>query len=453
MEYAPAVAEAAHSAAEPSAIGRYLRRAPMPLFMAYAVVASFATYFCMYGFRKPFAAASYAGATELPLLGRVDTKVLLIVAQIIGYCLSKFAGIKIVSEVTRARRGLALAGAIAFAELALVLFAVAPRPLGPLCLFLNGLPLGLVWGLVFGFLEGRRTSDGLGAAVCVSFIVASGFAKTMGKLVLGWGVSEAWMPAATGALFLPPMLLFAWLLAQLPPPTADDERERMRREPMDGEARRRMLRQVAPGLAALVAAYMLLSAYRDFRDNFARELWDALGYRDAPAVLTTAELPVALGALLAVGLVMAVRDSRRALLVVHALLIAGAALIGASTILFRAGLLAPAPWMILVGLGLYAGYVPYNCVLFDRLIPALGSSGKTVAGNAGFFIYVADAFGYLGSVALLLYKSFGTPNLPWLSFFESFSYVAAVLGAILFGAATLYFARTTRPEPVVATTG
>jgi hypothetical protein len=422
-----------------SRLARWLRHAPLPLFSGYAVVASFATYFCVYGFRKPFAAGTYAGGTELWLLGRVDTKVVLIVAQIVGYCLSKFAGIKIVSEVTRARRAVLLALAIALAELALVLFAIAPPSLAPFCLFLNGLPLGLAWGLVFGFLEGRRISDALGAAVCASFIVASGFAKTVGKLVLARGVPEPWMPAATGALFLPPMALFGWLLAQLPEPDAEDERERMRREPMDGPARWRLFLRTAPGLIALIAAYMLFTAYRDFRDNFARELWDTLGYEHAPSVMTTAELPVALGALVAVGLVMAVRDNRRALLFVHALLVAGALLIGVSTLLFRLGGIGPATWMILVGLGLYCGYVPYNCVLFDRLIPALG-----ISGNAGFLIYLADAFGYTGSVLLLLYKTFAEPQLMWLPFFQTFSYVAAIVGTLLCSTAAMYFLRTTR---------
>ena len=47
----------------------------------------------------------------------------------------------------------------------------------------------------------------------------------------------------------------------------------------------------------------------------------------------------------------------------------------------------------MLGLGTYLGYLPFNCLLFDRLIAAFGS-----VANAGFFIYVADSFGYLGSV-------------------------------------------------------
>jgi hypothetical protein len=420
-------------------ITRWLSQASAPVFAGYAIAASFSTYFCMYGFRKPFAVGTFAGQTVLPVVGAVDTKIVLIIAQVLGYCLSKFLGIKVVSEITPHRRAVAIVMAVASAELALVLFGALPAPYNVLGLFLNGLPLGMVWGLVFGFLEGRRVSDALGAGLSASFIVASGFVKTAGKLVLGWGVPEVWMPAVTGALFLVPIAFFSWLLAALPPPTEADERERLRREPMDGPARRRFFMAVAPGLVLLTLAYVLLTAYRDFRDNFARELWDALGYADQPEVLTTSEIPVALGALGAVALCMLIKNNRLALLAIHGALFAGALLVGGSTLLFELGAIGPAPWMITVGVGLYIGYVPYNCVLFDRLIPAIGH-----VGTAGFLIYVTDAFGYLGSVALLLYKNFGQARLSWLGFFKSFSYATAAIGAVLFLMSTLYFAWRTR---------
>jgi hypothetical protein len=401
--------------------------------------AAFGTYFCMYAFRKPFAVGTYSGSTSLGSLPPLDHKTLYIIAQVLGYCASKLWGIRVVSEMRAERRGAAIVACIAVAEGALVLFGVAPAPWGALCLLLNGLPLGIIWGLVFGFLEGRRVSDLLGAGLCASFIVASGFVKTTGKLTMEWGVPEVWMPAATGALFLVPMLGLVWMLAQLPPPSAEDEALRTKRAPMDGPARRAFFRAHAPGLVALVAAYMLLTAYRDFRDNFAREIWDALGYADQPAILTTSEIPVALGSLVAVALMMGLRDNRTALAAVHGLMLAGAALVGGSTLLYHAGIVSPATWMIAVGLGLYLGYVPYNCVLFDRLIAAAGS-----VATAGFLIYVADAFGYLGSVGLLLYRTFGRPSVSWLEFFTGTSYATAVVTGALFVMSAAYFWAHTR---------
>jgi hypothetical protein len=162
-------------------ITRWLSGTSAPVFAGYAIVVSFTTYFCMYGFRKPFAVGTFEGKTSLPLVGEVDTKIVLIVAQVIGYSMSKFLGIKVVSEMPRTQRALAIVVAVGSAEVALVvLFGIVPAPYNAVCLFLNGLGLGLVWGLVFGFLEGRRVSDALGAGLCASFIVASGFVKTMG---------------------------------------------------------------------------------------------------------------------------------------------------------------------------------------------------------------------------------------------------------------------------------
>ena len=175
------------------------------LLAVWAMTAAFSTYFCMYAFRKPFAVGNYDGVALIPGLPEMDLKILYILAQVMGYAASKFLGIKVVSEMASADRARAIGAFIAVAWLALLLFAVLPAPWCALALVLNGLPLGMIWGLVFGFLEGRIVSDLLGAGLCASFIVASGFVKSVGKWVMGAGVPEAWMPFATGAVFLPPL--------------------------------------------------------------------------------------------------------------------------------------------------------------------------------------------------------------------------------------------------------
>jgi hypothetical protein len=208
---------------------------------------------------------------------------------------------------------------------------------------------------------------------------------------------------------------------------------------MVGAERRRFLREQAPGLIALVGLYVLLTAYRDFRDNFAVELWAALGFAKAPQVLAFSELPVALVVLLSLAAIFFVRDHRRAFFVVHALMALGSALIGLSTLAFAAGLLPGSWWMVAVGAGLYMGYVPYGCVLFDRLM-ALSHS----AGTAVFMIYVADASGYAGSVLLLLYKSLAAPRFPYLPFFVRLSYATALVGVTGFALSAAYFSARAR---------
>ena len=249
-------------------------------------------------------------------------------------------------------------------------------------------------------------------------------------------VSPFWMPAATGAIFMPLLALSVWALVQMPPPSAADEAARVRRQPMDMAQRRAFLATYAPGVVLLVLAYILLTALRDFRDNFAAEIWTALGFGGASGVFTASELPVAVVSLAVMGAVMLVRDNLRALLAMHGVILAGFLVLGGSTLAFQAHMLTPLTWMILTGAGLYMAYTPFNAMLFDRMI---AFSGRV--GTAGFLIYLADASGYLGSVALLVWRNFALVELDWLSFFINSVYATSAVGAVCTVFAGLYFLR------------
>ena len=408
------------------------------VFTIVAGLAGFSAYFSMYAFRKPFSAATFAVVPGWSFA--LDYKIALVIAQVLGYACAKLLGIKIVSELPPARRAVAILGLMGAAWLSLVMFAVVPAPWNVAAMFVDGLSLGMIWGLVFGFMEGRRTSEVLGAILCASFIVSSGAVKSVGKLVMAqWHVSPFWMPAVTGGLFVPLLLVSVWLLTLLPPPNATDVAERVRRAPMDGAARTSFLSSYGVGLALLVASYVLTTALRDFRDNFAAELWAGLGYGDAAAIFTASELPVAVLSLAMLGLIMAVRDNARALLVIHGVVVAGLVLLGLSTLAYQFHLIGPITWMILGGGGLYMAYTPFNAMLFDRMIAVSGR-----VGTAGFLIYVADAAGYFGSCALLLWRNFGMVRLAWLDVFIACCYVTAVAGGVLVVGAGLYFYRRTR---------
>jgi hypothetical protein len=417
---------------------RLLEKSNPVFFTAFAGLAGFAAYFSMYAFRKPFSAATFNGVHGWTFA--LDYKIALVIAQVAGYALSKFIGIKVISELSPATRAPAIIVLILAALLALVLFAVIPPPWNVAAMFLNGLPLGMIWGLVFGFMEGRRTSEVLGALVCASFIVSSGAVKTVGKFVMDqWQVSPFWMPAVAGALFLPLLFVSVYALSVLPPPNALDEAARVRRAPMNAAARVSLLAEYGVGIGLLVTAYVLATALRDFRDNFAAELWSGLGYGNGAAIFTASELPVAVIALAALALIMTVRDNARALMVIHAVVIVGLALLGGSTLAFQAGWLGPISWMILSGAGLYMAYTPFNAMLFDRMIAVSGRIG-----TAGFLIYLADASGYLGSCALLIWRNFGLMQMNWMQVFTASAYGTSVLGMALVGLSALFFARKAR---------
>src|SRR5690242_11872367 len=124
-----------------SRITAWLEQSPAPVMNAYAVVVAFAAYSCVYAFRKPFTAATYEG---LQFAGtQVEFKTALVISQIIGYGLAKYAGIKYVTEASRARRAWIVVALVAWAELAMVLFAVLPDGWKVAAMLLNGFPLGM----------------------------------------------------------------------------------------------------------------------------------------------------------------------------------------------------------------------------------------------------------------------------------------------------------------------
>lgn len=426
---------------------RTLQSSNPVVFTVVAGLAGFTAYFCMYAFRKPFSAATFAVVPGWTFV--LDYKIALVIAQVAGYALSKLVGIKVVSELPPARRASAIIVLILLAWLSLIIFALVPAPWNVGAMFLNGLPLGMIWGLVFGYMEGRRTSEVLGAVLCASFIVSSGAVKSIGKLLMAdWHVSPFWMPAVAGALFLPLLFVSVMALAALPPPDALDEAQRVKRAPMDGQARASLLKEYGVGIGLLVVAYVLATALRDFRDNFAAELWASLGYGDTASIFTASELPVAMLALSVLGLIIIVRDNTRALMVIHAVIVAGLALLGGATLAFQAGWLGPIAWMILSGAGLYMAYTPFNAMLFDRLIAVSGRIG-----TAGFLIYVADASGYAGSCALLIWRNFGLMTLNWQQVFIASAYVTSVAGIVLVLGAALYFHQRSRASARLPTGG
>lgn len=408
-----------------------LSKQPEWVFALFASLTAFLTYSCMYAFRKPFTVGLYEGMD----FAGVSYKIWLISAQVVGYTLSKFAGIKYIAEMKTGRRATFILCLVAIAEVALLLFWMIPRPYNIFCMFLNGLPLGMIWGVVFSYLEGRRLTELLGAALSVSFILASGVVKSVGQWVLtSLHVSEFGMPFLTGLLFALPLVASVFLLDCLPAPTVADERLRTKRLPMDKAARKAFVLQFRTGLVLLVATYVFLTIFRDMRDNFSAELWRAIGYADNPAIFTLTELPVALFTLLVLAFVTFIRSNIHAFRLILAIILCGFLLVLVATLLFSNGRLSGEWWMILIGTGLYLGYIPFNAFLYERLI----SSFRYVS-NVGFIIYVSDAFGYLGSLGVVFYKNFFDAKLSWLSFFVKGGLIASAAGMLLAVLALFYF--------------
>jgi hypothetical protein len=412
-----------------------LQRSPAWAFVLYVSLTSFVVYACMYGFRKPFTAASYSG---IAFFG-ISYKVVLVIAQVMGYMLSKFYGIRFIAGMLPERRAWFIVALIMTGWVSLLLFALVPAPYNFVFMFINGLPLGMVWGLVFGFVEGRRVTELMGAVLATSFVFASGLAKTVGKTLLLHGISEFWMPFVAGAVFIVPALISTWMLNQTPPPTPEDIAQRTIRKPMGKDERRAFLRRFGAALIPVVSAYVMLTILRDFTEDFANELWAETGYKNNADVFAGTSTIVSVIVLAVIGGFFLIRNNYRAFQLNNIIIIGGFLLAAGSTFAFHWHLISPVAWIIMASAGLYLGYVPYNCFYFERMLAAY-----RVPGNVGFLIYIADAFGYLGTVVVLLVKEFVHVRYNWVEFFTGMFYISAFAGIVVVLWGSVLFAKIYR---------
>lgn len=416
------------------ALRRYFsQRSDSVYFIIYATVAAFLTYTSMYAVRKAFTAGTFAGHQYWG----IDYKVWLVTAQTIGYTLSKWIGIRIVAENTPKQRPWYVTGLILAATLALGLFAIIPAPYNIICLLLNGLPIGMIFGLVFNYLEGRRSTEILVAGLTVTQIFSSGFVKSVGRfLITHYQVSETIMPFYVALLFVPLLLASVWMLEQLPPQSAADIRLKSERVPMQKSNRKDLLRRYRIGITIFLLSYVLMTAYRDFRDNFAAEIWSGLGYSGHSELFTLTEIPVSLACILLMIWLQRIRDNMKAFRILHYMGIFGALFIFGATLLFMLHLIGPVIWISCTGIGLYTAYVPANSIFFERMIAVFRERG-----NAGFLVIMADFYGYFGSLCILFYKNFGEGRLSYLHFFQYSSLWGASLLLLSQCASLAYFSR------------
>jgi len=399
----------------------------------YAAIVVFLAYTMIFGYRKTFTVATFDGLT----IAGYSYKTVLVISQMLGYLLAKFYGIKYISELQRTGRGKIILILTGIAWLSWLLFAIVPAPYNIAFLFINGFPLGMLWGVVFSYVEGRRSTDFIGAALAVSFIFASGFVKSVGALLMeNFGISEFWMPFYAGLVFCLPLLLFVYLMEKIPQPDAEDISFRSQRVAMTADDRKKFIRDFLGGIIACVVIYCFATIFRDIRDNFSAEMWKEMGFFNQPAIFSKTETPITLIVLVMIGSMVLIKNNFTALKTAHYFILLGFLLAGVCTLLFKSALISPIAWMTLVGLGLYMVYIPFNAIFFDRLI-----STFKYASNVGFLIYIADAFGYVGSIGVLLSKEIFKIQLNWVTFFSSSVMMLSVIGVLLTVYSLYYFSR------------
>ncbi|WP_293787148.1 DUF5690 family protein [uncultured Pedobacter sp.] len=398
-------------------------------------LSAFGAYSSMYAFRKAFAAGTYPSQPYL----HIDYKVWLVIFQVLGYTMSKFYGIRFIAELKGKKRGLTILLLVGISWMALLGFALVPAPYNIPFLFINGFPLGLIWGLVFGYLEGRRSTEFMAAVLSISLIFGSGFVKTVGQSLLHvYHIGAYQMPFLTGALFVLPLTLFVFVLELMPPPTTRDKQMRTERVPMTAPERKAFIKRFFPGILLTLIIYVMLTVMRDVRDNFEVEIWNSLGITDQN-IYAKIDSRISVLVLLAMGLLFLIKGNLRAFSVIHLLIISGCLLIGTATWLFSTAGIGPVTWMTLAGLGLYLGYVPYNAIFFERMIATFHYKS-----NVGFIMYLADSLGYLASISILLVKEFGKPDISWSNFFHQGLILVAIIGSLCGMLSLVYFNQSAR---------
>ena len=390
------------------------------LLAAHASLFIFLMYTCAYAFRKPFTVGLYEGESILGF----DAKVIYVLAEIIGYACSKFIGVRILPGMKPNQRMLYAIGLMSVSEVALLGFAVLPIPLKVVSILISGLPLGMMWGILFSYIEGRRISELINVGLSVALIVSSGIVKTVGQFVLDtFAVSEYWMPAVTGLLCYPVMLVCSYMLTQIPEPDEKDKAERSERLPMTKQEQKDFFRRFTGGIISLVVFYGALTVFREIRDSFAADVWKELGLVDS-FIFTKTEIPIAFFVLFMMTMIVFVRSNRTARNIMYVIATLGCMLLILSTWMYTHSQISAVNWMILSGLGMYMGYIPFT-YLIERLIASI-----KVVSTAVFLMYLADSFGYLGTTAVFLVKNFANLEISWVNMLIYTAYVVGFVALV-----------------------
>jgi hypothetical protein len=256
-------------------------------------------------------------------------------------------------------------------------------------LYFNGLSLGCMWGVIFSFLEGRRTTDILASIMGVSMALSSGVAKSLGLYALNQlHVSEFWMPA-------------------------------------------------------LIGANLLLTVQRDIKEDFIVCIIDVQTISSwAFAQIDS----IATFVLLAVFALLATTYNHLKVLCMLLIL----STFGMGTLAFLGATegnehIPTTIWLFLQSLCLDIAYLSFQTIFFERFIACF-----KIKGNVGFFIITIDFVGYLGTLGLLLFKEFCASHIDWASFYNHMSLFIGVACCLSFIASLIYmiYARKRKQGPL-----
>jgi hypothetical protein len=288
---------------------------------------------------------------------------------------------------------------------------------------LNGFPLGLVWGLVFSYVEGRKFTELIGAMLACTFVFSSGWVKTIALWLqssLELSINE--VPYITGAFALFPAVIFIILLERFPGPTAEDIELRLERKALDHPTQKKILGDLQHLILPFVIIYGLLTILRDFRDNFSADMLNQYLVYNTQSFVKI-ELPVTLLLLCIVPVFSFIKSHTKSLKLTAYCITIGGFICLISVIGFQLQLISLPALLVISGTGLYLGYILINISVMDRIIGLSGTNG-----NSGFLIYIADSVGYLFSLTITSVALLGkTKSIDWVSIFDKLTIIGSIL--------------------------
>lgn len=392
------------------------------LLILWAGGAALLSYSLVYALRKPYTAASFDG---LSFFGS-DYKVAVTTIQILGYVISKFFGIKIISELKKENRFRFFVASAILAEASLVAFGMLPMPYNVAAMFVNGLSLGCMWGVIFSFIEGRKVTDILASLLGVSMVFSSGLAKSFGLFAMNeLGINQFWMPAVIGGVALPLLVFMGYMLKRLPQPTAEDIALRNERVTLDGAGRKALFLKYAPILSLLFIGNFMLLVLRDVKEDFLVNIIDMSG--QSSWLFARIDTMVTLIILAIFALFIYFRSNIKAIMCLMGLVLAGCVTLAYVSFNYATLNLHPVTWLFVISLSLYLAYLTFQTIFFDRFIACF-----RIKGNVGFFIAMIDFIGYIGTVVLLFTKESLNIDTDWFALFNHMACVVGVTCTVLF---------------------
>ncbi|CAE7748714.1 unnamed protein product, partial [Symbiodinium necroappetens] len=260
-----------------------------------------------------------------------------------------------------------------------------------------------LYGGIVTYLEGRQSTEIMLAAISASLTVAGTLSRAAATALLDWGVAPRLMPLLLGGCCCILACISIVITDRSPRPSGADVAARSARAAMSSRQQWDFVSSHAFGVIASISAWAGLVGLRSFRDFYAKQVFTAaLGEPPTPKVLAMADLPGAATSFVALVMMSWVKNSQKALRLMLVLCASGLLLVVALTWLLRENWLDGISWMLLYSAAFYTSFSMLNAPINERIFAVTRAEG-----TCSFLIFASDGAGYVVTIGLLMYQSFG----------------------------------------------